>query len=332
MSKDYRIDFIRKVEEILLGYLPGETTSEVMARITTELDKYELAERQTDIVPYSGKNERTLQRYCACLFIDGKSEKTIAQYKRTVMKMSQFLQKLYTDIGPYDIRLFLAYEKNRGASNRTLENTRANLSAFFQWMFVEELIEKNPCITIKPIRFTDKIRYPFSAVELDAIRAACKTTKERALVEMLASSGVRVAELATMTIHDIDFGNLSVHVRNGKGAKERTTYLNEVAAVHLHKYLEERNENGDALLYNCRHEPMNPGGIRYVLKVIAKRAGVDNVHPHRFRRTFATGLAARGMPIQEVQKILGHSNINTTLEYVCSSDKQVKMSYSKYAA
>lgn len=329
MSKDCRIDLIRALEEKLMATLAIETVELVINDFTQLLQTYEVTERTTALTIYENENEKILKKYCACLFIDGKSEKTIAQYHRTVIKMTEMLQKLYTEIGPYDIRLFLAYEKSRGISNRTLENTRANLSAFFQWMTTEEIIEKNPCMSIKPIKYNDKQKFPFSAVEIDSLKAACKNDRERALIELLLSSGIRVSELSGLKLSDIDFDSMTVHVKKGKGNKSRITYINEIARKYLANYIE-KNNISDILFLNQRGTQLQPDGIRYILKQIAIRANVENVHPHRFRRTFATNLANRGMSIQDIQQLLGHANISTTMGYVCTADERVKASYKQY--
>lgn len=329
MSKDCRIDLIRALEEKLMATLAIETVESVINDFTQLLQTYEVTKRTTALTIYENENEKILKKYCACLFIDGKSEKTIAQYHRTVIKMTEMLQKLYTEIGPYDIRLFLAYEKSRGISNRTLENTRANLSAFFQWMTTEEIIEKNPCMSIKPIKYNDKQKFPFSAVEIDSLKAACKNDRERALIELLLSSGIRVSELSGLKLSDIDFDSMTVHVKKGKGNKSRITYINEIARKYLANYIE-KNNISDILFLNQRGTQLQPDGIRYILKQIAIRANVENVHPHRFRRTFATNLANRGMSIQDIQQLLGHANISTTMGYVCTADERVKASYKQY--
>lgn len=329
---DYKLQFIKQVEIELASALGSEQFETTINAITRILNDYDVTKSGTDIVPYSNVNEMLLNTYSGCLLIGGKSEKTIAQYRRTAMKLSNFVNKTFPEMGVYDIRLFLAAEKQRGVSNRTLENTRANLSAFFQWMHQEEHIAKNPCMNIKPIKYTDKVRLPFSTVEIDAIRMACKTSKERAIIELLLSSGLRVSELTSLEIDDVNFNDMSIHVRKGKGSKERTVYMNDLARTHLQAYLMERGNLTRNLFANVKKEALNAGGVRHILKTIGSRAGVDNVHPHRFRRTFATGLASRGMDIQEIQKLLGHTNINTTLEYVFTSDEKTHASYLKYVA
>lgn len=327
-----RNNFIKSVETALVGRLEPETFDLVIATVIKQLNDYEITERCTDVAIYNDANERIMKRYCACLMVDGKSEKTIYQYRLTMSKLATFIGKPYTEIDVYDIRYYLACEKERGVSDRTLENIRANLSAFFQWMTLEELIQKNPCLNIKPIKYKDEVRVPFSDVELDSIRSACKSLRERALIEVLLTSGVRVSELAGMEIGDIDFQTLTVHVKHGKGNKERITFINNVAKTYLQKYLLSRTETISALFCNARHTPLNSNGIRYILKEIEEQSGVSNVHPHRFRRTFATSLANRGMKVQEIQKLLGHKNIATTMEYVCTDEQAIKISYQQFIA
>jgi len=329
---DNRMHFINSVTESLAGRLSNLQLEMVADELTKALWDYELVEAKNELIVYEGVNENIVKRYCACLMIEGKSEKTINAYRYTIKSMFDCVQKDYTDIGVYDIRMFLAMEKQRGISNRSLENTRANLSAFFQWMTREEIILKNPCMGIKPIKYTKKVKLPFSSVEIDMLRSACNTNKQRAMVEILLSTGVRVSEFVNIKITDVDFNNLSIHITKGKGDKERTVYMSELAKSHLQKYLLESEHNNGFLFLDRFHHQYKPDNIRKLLNCIADRAKVDNVHPHRFRRTFATTLANRGMDIQEIKVLMGHSDINTTLEYVYTSDNKVQNSYKRYIA
>lgn len=329
---DYREVLVRSIEESLLTILSPDTIKNVSDRIICILNDYEVTKKCTDIVPYNDSNERILKRYCACLKIDGKSDKTIYCYSKTIKRFLESIGRPIREVGVYDIRFFLATEKERGVSNRTLENTRSHISPFFQWLANEEIIQKNPCANIKPIKYTDKQRLPFSAVELDNLRHACNNQMERSLIEALLTSGVRVSELVDLEIDDIDFQTLSVHVKHGKGDKERITYINDVAKSHLQKYLMDRPDVFTALFVSRYGTKYTTNYIRELLKTIGKRANVTNVHPHRFRRTFATNLAIRGMAVQDIQKLLGHTNIATTMEYVYTSDITVKASYNKYIA
>lgn len=329
---DNRMSLVKDLETALAPDFGVEQIAQVSQSLLIALENYEVQKRSTEIVPYDNVNERLLKQYCACLYVDGKSDKTVYQYRRTCIRLADAVQKTFPEIGVYDIRFFLACEKSRGISDRTIETTRANLSAFFQWMTKEEIIPKNPCMNIRPIKYTDAVRKPFSDVEIDALKGACKSNKERAIVEVLLSTGIRVSELAALKKYDIDQTQLSVHVRHGKGDKERITYITRVALKHLLNYWREHSEGEESAFYNRRHNPLCSGGVRYILKELGKRAGVENVHPHRFRRTFASGLALRGMDVQDIMILLGHSNIDTTMEYVYTSNEKAKASYQRYVA
>ena len=331
---DSRSQFLQSVEQILVNFVGDPViVGAVSDKITIALSDYELSKRCTDIVPVDSINERLVKRYCGCLLVSGKSQKTIQQYHRAINRLSDFLGKPYPEMTTYDIRFYLAMEKERGLSERSMENTRANLSAFFQWLTIEEVIDKNPMLRIQPIKYTKEIKKAFSNVEIDKLRGACRNDKERALIEFLLSTGVRVDELCQMDVSDVNLTEMVVHVRHGKGGKERETYISTVALEWLKKYLASRKEDDAPFLFsNKNHERIHAVGVRFVLNQVAKRAGVSNTHPHRFRRTFATGLANMGMDVREVQKLLGHNNINTTLQYVCTDSETVKASYVKYIA
>lgn len=332
MSKDYRTEFIRTVETTLINHFDPEQVNLISNVLAKTLAEYEITDRCTSIEPYDGGNERIIKQYAACLIVDGKSKNTVAQYVRTCRKLSETIGKPLTEMNAYDVRFFLAKEMERGISDQSRENQRANLSAFFQWMVNEEIIPKNPIAQIKPIKCHQEVKKAFSDIEIDALRSACRSLKERALIEFLLSTGARVSEVAEMQVQDVNIETLSVHILHGKGDKERITYTTAVGMKHLLAYIHSRKETGDALFYSKNHEPIRTSGIRFVLNNVAKRAGVSNVHPHRFRRTFATNLSKRGMAVQEIQKLMGHANINTTLVYIATDDSMVQASYKKYTA
>ena len=329
---DYRMRFIQEVEEALTRRYDPEEIAVISNIVTKTLSEYEITERCTELAPLDDFNERILKRFRACLLIEGKAESTAKQYIRSCKKLDDKIHKRYDEIDVYDLRYYLALETDRGLSKQTVENQRANLSAFFSWLTNEDIITKNPFRQISTIKCDKKVRKIFSDVELDALRSACQKSKERAIFEVLLSTGIRVDELASMEVCDIDRNTLSVHVKHGKGSKERITYISEVAMKHLMTYLNGRKEAGSSLLYNKFHKPLSTDGIRHILNAVADRAGVECVHPHRFRRTFATIMYKRGMPIQEIQALLGHSNINTTTLYIQMDDAQLQASYKKYIA
>lgn len=220
---DCREKLTKELEVLYQSLLESEEevdSFDVCNRIVKALADYEIIERCTDIVPVDDVNAKILKRYTACLRLDGKSEATIYQYTRACQRLSDLIKATFTEIGTYELRYFLATEKERGISNVTVENIRANLSAFFGWMTNEELIPKNPMSKISPIKCHQENKMPFSEVEIDALRGGCKNKKERAIIELLLASGIRVSELTGMKEKDIDFQALTVRVVNGKGNKE----------------------------------------------------------------------------------------------------------------
>lgn len=199
-----KLDVVREIERTLAGRLDQEQVTIVSEAVIKALANYDVTEMQTDIVPRESENERLLKQYCACLFVDGKSKHTIYQYRRACNRLAETIGKPFTEIGAYELRYFLACEKSRGVAASSVETYRAIFSAFFQWLANEEIIPKNPCANIKPGKINDAVRLPFSDVEIDALRSACETDKERALVELLLSSGIRVSEFSGLEISDID--------------------------------------------------------------------------------------------------------------------------------
>lgn len=329
---DYRMQIIRSVETELVNSLQPEQVCLVSHVLTKVLGDYEITERCTSLEVYDDSNEKILKMYTACMLVDGKSEGTVRMYVYQCRRLAQVIGKPYAEMNAYDIRFFLAKEMERGMKDQTRENERAVFSAFFQWLTAEEIIDKNPVAMIKPIKCHKEVKKAFSDVEIDVLRSACRSLKERALIEFLLSTGVRVNEVSCMRVQDVDKDTLAVHVIHGKGNKERVTYTTTVAMKHLLAYIHSRSEKGEQLFYNKNHKALNTGGIRVILNTIAERAGVLNVHPHRFRRTFATNLARRGMQVQEIKELMGHSDINTTMQYIVMDDSKVHSSYNTYIA
>ena len=327
-----KMEIIRDVETRLLGTFTTEQIEKVSDALVKALAGYDVTKTCTDVVVYDDINERILKRYTACMYVDGMSEKTAKMYVYMCKKLADCIGKPFSEMTAYDIRYFLAKEKENGSSDRTLENKRAYLSAFFQWMTREDFIPKNPCDKIKPIKYTEKVKLPFTDVEIDAIRSVCYDPKRRAILEILLASNIRVGELCALKKEDVDLVALKVHVKHGKGKKERITYITELAKKYLVAYLSERKDDSDYLFVNRYGKKISCNGVEYLLKTLEKPSGVGNIHPHRFRRTFATDAAQSGMDLQDIQRLMGHSNINTTMEYVYMSDEKTEASYKKYIA
>ena len=256
------------------------------------------------------------------------------RYAEENRKLIQFLRKPLYEVTTYDIRFYLSYrreEPEAKVSNRTLDGMRRCYSSFFSWLSAEGLIGRNPCAAIKQIKYRKEVKKPYSAAEMEKLRMACENKRDLALLDFLYCTGCRVSEVARLDIGDIDFENLECKVL-GKGNKERTVYLSEVAAMNLGNYLSSRKDGNEALFTGKGTERLGKNGIEVLLKKIGKKAGVVNVHPHRYRRTLATNLLDRGMNIQDVAVILGHADLKTTQIYCYISQKNVKNAYNKYAS
>ena len=208
---------------------------------------------------------------------------------------------------------------------------RKVLSSFFSWLHDEEFIPRNPCRAVKSIKYDKVLRLPFSGEELERLKSACTNARDIALIHFLHATGCRVSEVVSVDVSDVDFQNRELVVY-GKGGKERTVYLTQVASMYLEEYLKKRKDGSKALFTGKGSNRIQKNGIEAAVKRIGERAGVDNVHPHRFRRTLATELISRGAAIQDVQMILGHEDIRTTQVYVYVDKRNVKNTYDKYAA
>lgn len=289
---------------------------------------FSITEKTTAIVPYADEtNTKILKQYIATKLLEGKSKKTMDLYGRRLELFFRAVNKPYTEVTKNDIKAYLAVFASSGRSTSYVDTIRSILGAFFNWLADEDYLEKSPSKAVKPIKQHKKIPEPFSQVDLDCIRNACDTVKKRMLVEMLLSSGARVAELVGLDRSDVDFERRRIHIRHGKGDKERFTYFSPVASVYLRKYLEARKDDGEFLIANNRGERITEHGVEQVLRDLGKAAGVKKVHPHRFRRTLATTLAKRNMAIQKIKELLGHEDISTTMRYIRVTQEDVANAY-----
>ena len=274
-------------------------------------------------------NKEVLFKFLGEKEVTGKSELTIERYKYVLVKLFKYCLLSYKEITADNINDYFAENQSRGLSNRTIDGERKILSSFYGWAKKREfLIFSNPMDMIGPIKYKKKIRKPFSQAERERIKMSCKRIRDLALVEFLYSTGARVSEVVRLDVKDINFFTKEVIV-TGKGNKERVVYLSELAEQYLKEYLESRTDNLEALFVSVRHPftRLSKGGIESTLKRLEEKSGVFNVHPHRYRRTLASDLAQRGVPIQVISKILGHENIDVTNLYVYTSNSSVKSNF-----
>lgn len=330
---DLREKLLNDVKMIISTQLSSKDASYVIDVLTIKLNDYDLTKRCTEVAVLDDVTDTVLlNNYKGCLLIEGCSSRTVEGYLYTLRRISKDCNKLILDIKTNDIRMWLARFKVAGKKNSYISNQRNKLNSFYNWALNEKLITENPCAPIKSIKVPYEEREAFSTEDMDSLRYSCENIIDRALIEFLASSGVRIEECANMLIENIDFDRMIVRVKDGKGGKDRTTYISSICKKYLLKYIEQRKDNDNHLFVNRFGNKYSTSGLQRRITNLAKKSGVDNAHPHKFRRTLATVLARRGMPIQEIQKILGHSDITVTQRYIETNTNMVEASYRKYAA
>jgi len=277
-------------------------------------------------------NSTLLENFLAAKHVEGCSERSIKYYKSTLQKAITILQKPFNQIETEDLRKYLSdYQKINNASRMTIDNVRRILSTFFTWLEDENYILKSPVRRIHKIKTAKLVKETYSDETLVLLRDNCKTARDLAIIDMLASTGMRVSELVTLNKQDVDFVNRECVVF-GKGSKERPVYFDARTKIHLLNYLKERKDNNPALFLSL-HEPHNRlqiSGVEIALRKLGRSLNIQKVHPHKFRRTLATQAIDKGMPIEQVQKLLGHQKIDTTMEYAMVDQQNVKISHKKY--
>lgn len=326
--KEFRDAIMQRV----CTFLDGDQLEQLENVLDIVMYNFNINVKKNEIIVYDNSNENTLKKFIATKRLEGLSDDTLEQYYRTVNNMFKELEKPLKDIKTDDIRYYLSlYQEKRKVSKVTLNNTRRYLSTFFNWCTDEDIINKNPMRRIKAIKQQKTVKEPFSEIEMEQIRNSADSIRNRALIEFLYSTGCRVSEVSKVEIDDIDFVHNSLLVV-GKGNKQREVYISDKAMYWIKKYLNIRGDSSTSLFIGKKRRPLKKAGIEAIVKKIGKIAEVKNVHPHRFRRTMATNLINKGMPVQEVQQILGHEKIDTTMIY-CKIDKShVQNSHKRYAA
>lgn len=323
-------EFVDKILMQMTGVIDDEQLVVLKQRMYMVLCDYEVTPKCTEVQVINDEWQTYLNMFLLTKKTQGRSQRTIDQYKWQLKALLIELNKPVADITEDDILLYLTrFQMKKGASNRYIDNKRLCFSSFFTWMHVKGYIRKNPIAAMGSIKYEKKIKKPFTDEELELLRENCNNIKERALIEFLYSTGVRISELISLNISDINFRERKAIVM-GKGAKEREVYLTPVAQLALIKYLKTREDDCPALFTAIEPVRIYKTIIREILKGIGERAGVDNVHAHRFRRTLATNLLRKGMPIEEVKAVLGHTKIDTTLIYCSLATDTVKYSHRKY--
>lgn len=325
MSIEAKAVLLRSIETRLSQVITAANLPTVLSAISDEMAGYDIEGRAN-----GEHNDDLLDAFIAALNVQGRSDKTIERYRYLIVKMRKAVRTETRNITVHHLRRYLMHEKARGLSDSTLEGMRQVYSAYFNWLQRERLIDTNPTANLGVIKCAKKIKQIYSEVDVERMKFACKSVRDRAIICFLMSTGCRISEMTQLDRDSVDLDKLECTVL-GKGNKERTVYLDAVAGMLLREYLKQRTDALPALFIGKGTKRLSPHGVRRMLTVLAGTAKVDHVHPHKFRRTLATNLIRHGMPIQEVAAILGHDKLDTTMEYVVLDKEDLKNNYRKFA-
>lgn len=291
-----------------------------------------LAENEPDKVEIS--NTEFLDLFLDAKKVEGCSDRTITYYKVTIEHLLKNIDKSVRKITTEEIRSYLSeYQKINNCSNVTVDNIRRNLSSFFSWLEEEDYILKSPMKRIHKIKTKTVVKNIISDEGIEKLRDNCSSIRDLAMIDLLYSTGIRVGELVNLNIDDIDLDGRECVVY-GKGDKERKVYFDAKAKVHLKNYIDCRTDDNKALFVtlDAPHDRLKISGVEIRLRQLGRKLDLDRIHPHKFRRSMATRAIDKGMPIEQVQRILGHSQIDTTMQYAMVNQNNVKTSHQKYMA
>ncbi len=279
-------------------------------------------------------NDEYLRLFLDAKRIEGCSERTIKYYSVTVVRMLQKIETPVRKISTEEIRKYLVdYQKINDCSKVTVDNVRRNISSFFSWLEEEDYILKSPMRRIHKIKTKQPVKEIISDEAIELLRDHCQCPRDLAMIDLLYSTGIRVGELVNLNISDIDFEARECIVF-GKGDKERKVYFDAKAKLHLLNYLHKRDDDNPALFVtlDAPHERLKISGVEIRIRTLGRKLNMGKIHPHKFRRTMATRAIDKGMPIEQVQKLLGHSQIDTTMQYAIVNQTNVKTSHQKFIA
>ena len=322
-------NLVNDVMQAMLPYLNNDQLEKLQKVMQYVLFQYEITKTE--------KNSEDTALNLVDLFlsakrIEGCSEKSLKYYQTTIQSMLSAVKKDVKQIETEDIRTYLTdYQQQKKSCRVTIDNIRRILSSFFSWLEDEDHILKSPVRRIHKVKAVTNIKETYSDEVLEMMRDNCTEPRDLAIIDMLASTGMRVGEMVLLNRNDIDFNERECVVF-GKGNKERVVYFDARTKIHLKNYLQSRTDDNPALFVSLKspYNRMNIGGIETCLRRLGKQLGLQRVHPHKFRRTLATMAIDKGMPIEQLQQLLGHKRIDTTLQYAMVKQSNVKIAHRKY--
>ena len=296
------------------------------------VNKYEVTAMEAGSDHGGESNERLLEKFIAAKRIEGRTKPTLLYYESTIRHLLSDVPGSLLNFTAEDIRDYLSnFQQKRQSSSVTVNNIRRIFSSFFSWLEQEDYIIKSPMRRIHKVKTGTRVKSTISDEEMETLRDHCDNKRDLAMIDFLASTGIRVGELVRLNRMDINFNERECIV-SGKGNKQRIVYFNARAKTHLLNYLGERTDENPALFVSL-HQPterLRISGVETRLRKLGRETGVMHVHPHKFRRTLATAAIDRGMPVEQVQRLLGHVKIDTTMQYAMVNQNNVKMSHRRY--
>lgn len=331
--KKYEKDFI--INDILQKMLPLLDNQEldILKKVLNyELSEYIFVEKKIADNDFINNNEDLIKKFLTAKKIEGRSDKTIEYYKMIINKLIETLNKSIDKITTENLREYLInYQQLNNSSKVTIDNMRRIFNSFFTWLEEEDYIIKNPVKRIHKIKTPKIIKETFTDEELEIMRQNCKNERDLALLNLLISTGIRVGEVINLNREDINFTERECVVF-GKGAKERIVYFDARTKIHLKNYLESRNDTNPALFVSLHapFERLQISGVEVRLREFGEELNINKVHPHKFRRTLATMAIDKGMPIEQLQRLLGHEKIDTTMHYAMVKQSNVKLAHRKF--
>lgn len=320
---------ILEVQQQMLPYLNNEQLRKLRTAMEFCLHGVEITQSDQQ---HEQEHTDVVAAFIAAKRIEGCSEKTLTYYQNTIEAMTDAINKPVQRITTDDIRQYLtAYQTKRKSSRVTIDNIRRILATFYSWLEDEDYIVKSPVRRIHKVKTAKVIKETYTDEMLEHMRDNCNSLRDLAIIDLLASSGMRVGELVALNRDDINFNERECVVF-GKGNKERLVYFDARTKIHLQNYLESRTDDNTALFVTLRtpHNRLQIGGVEMRLRQLGRMLCIPKVHPHKFRRTLATSAIDKGMPIEQVQQLLGHQKIDTTMHYAMVKQQNVKLAHRKY--
>lgn len=320
--------FIVEVLQSMLGVLDNRQLKLLEESLEKSLVQYEV------ITATEGKNETVnyVEQFISSKKIEGRSEKTLSYYRKTIDNMLDVIEKSVPEITTDDLRSYLSdYQEKKSSSKVTMDNIRRILSSFYGWLEDEDYIIKSPVRRIHKVKAGKVVKEVFSDENLEKMRDSCDANRDEVIIDMLASTGMRIGEMVLLNRDDVNFEERECIVL-GKGDKERIVYFDARTKIHLEQYLNGRSDDNNALFVSLKapYNRLSISGIESRLRNLGYKLGISKVHPHKFRRTMATMAIDRGMPIEQLQQLLGHQRVDTTLQYAMVKQSNIKNSHRKY--